>query len=138
MKDPLIAAMERAVERGKVADAIYEALRSTGRLPRQRALTYRCRNRARCLLLEVIPTPEGLLFHTPEYKLSRKLNEASSSESGRAKNTVDGQRHWRGHSFFEESAGNCPVNCDHVRDAIELADVREDLTSGLKEITIPR
>lgn len=121
-------------ERATLADSIYAALRSAGWLTSHRVLTYRCSQR--CLLLDVVVTPQGTLLAFPRYKLSPALNAESSSESGRAKNTEDGDRRWRGRAFFAESVGNCPLNCDHVRAVLELDRIDADLDAGRSEVTI--
>lgn len=85
---------------------------------------YRCRRRG-CLLLHIWRSPQGLMFYQPPYKNSPRLNDATSSASGRAKNTVDGARRWR------SRAGNLDrvrgwdvpmglaVACDHVSQTVE-------------------
>jgi len=136
MSDDFAAVVRRAKERDQLADETYRALRSTGRLSKQRALAYRCPRR--CLLLDVVPTPQGLLLHVPRYKLSPQLNAELTSGSGRAKNTEDGDRRWLGQSFFEEAAVNCSLTCDHTRGVIELAEIHEDLRAGVTEVRWPR
>lgn len=125
--------------RSAQADEIYEAMKATGRLSKQRALAYYCRNRRRCLLLDVVPVPSGFILHTPRYKLSPRVNEEASSESGRRANTEDGERHWRGHSFYaDQAADHLTMTCDHVRTVIAVADILADLERRATEVRIPR
>lgn len=105
---------------------LYRALMVSDRLPHLRRLTYRCATPARCLLLDAVETPLGLLLHQRRYKYSEAENEARSSESGRRKNTYDGASHWRERTYYlEQSALAYPddtpaphlgITCDHVLD----------------------
>lgn len=129
--------VDALADRSDLADKTYAALEATGRLAKQRALTYRCPSR--CLLLEVIPTRLGLLLHVPRYKLSPRLNAEASSAAGRAKNTEDGDRHWKARSFFEDTALGLSVSCDHVRSVVVgLEDIHADLDAGATEVRWPR
>lgn len=110
-------------------DELYRALLTSARLPQMRRLTYRCATPARCLLLDAVDTPLGVLLHQRRYKQSRGINEARSSAQGRAKNTSDGDNHWLPRTYWlEQSAlsiltepdviggetGHLAVQCDHV------------------------
>jgi hypothetical protein len=81
-------------------------------------LEYRCPKG--CLLLHVWRSPAGLMFYQPPYKLSPSLNEVRSSPSGRAKNTLDGERRWRATAgVLDEYRGWGPdttlgLNCHHL------------------------
>lgn len=121
-------------------DVVYRALKATRWLSKQRSLIYLCRNRRRCLLLDVVQMPTGLLLHVPRYKLSTRLNEELSNESGRAANTEDGDNHWRDWTFYADQAADfLTLTCDHVvKDTIAKADVLEDLHSGRREVRWPR
>lgn len=102
-------------------DVLYSALLNGARLSSLRRLTYRC-HAARCLLLDVVDTPVGVLIHQKRYKYSDEQNLQRSSAAGRAANTLDGNNHWRAHSYFIETsalanaerAGRTDVSCDHV------------------------
>ena len=99
---------------------LYRALTATGRKSKLRRIEYRCPRR--CLLLEAVETPLGILIHQNRYKLSPAQNEARSSADGRAANTYDGDRHWQERSYFlADSALSWPepevsqvLTCDHV------------------------
>lgn len=110
-------------------DDLYRALLNDGRLPQLRRLTYRCATPARCLLLDAVETPLGVLLHQRRFKQSHEVNQARSSASGRAANTSDGHRHWLPRTYWLEQsalwqesrpdviggiAGTQSVTCDHV------------------------
>lgn len=125
-------------ERDRQAVELYAALRSNERT-RKRALTivYRCPV-DRCTLAEFYASPAGLLAHQPPYKLSPALNLEESSDSGRAANTRDGDRHWKEQTGFMDSAEwNRVLNCDHIHAYIlEGTRVQEDVKSGRREVII--
>jgi hypothetical protein len=134
---PNLAAMLAASDERSIAAArAYELLRQRRKLRSHRLLTYWCRHR--CLLLDVLRTPSGLLLYSPRYKLSPALNAQSSSDSGRAKHTEDGARRWKSRAYFARDAVNFTVNCDHVRlGVIEKSDVEADVAAGLTEVVFP-
>lgn len=134
MTDPLRAAYDQTRDRNAQARAVYDALRTTGKVSSHRLLTYRCPRR--CLLLDVVNTPDGLILHRPRYKLSPRLNAESSNESGRTKNTEDGDRRWTANTGFVESWGNVPLTCDHLRVTLDLAELQHDLDARHAEITV--
>lgn len=136
MSDEFGEYLARFNERREQAPALYQAMLTSGRLPQQRRLTYRCTAR-RCLLLDAVETPLGTLLHQDRYKYSEAENLRRSSESGRQKNTYDGATHWRERTYWlEQSALAHPsrpdviggetmrlgVSCDHVLDAQLTAD----------------
>lgn len=126
-------------ERIAQAEEIYAALKATKRLTKQRALAYYCRNRRRCLLLDVVPVPSGYLLHIPRFKLSPKVNLEFSNEDGRRANTEDGNRHWRGRSLYVDQVTDLlKLTCDHVHTHIAVADILADLERRATEVRIPR
>lgn len=123
-------------DRAAEADAVYKMAKSAGKLSSHRILTYRCQDR-RCLLLDVLQLPAGLLVHQPRYKVAPKLNEASSNPEGRARNTEDGDRRWKGQTFLSADARGYSLHCDHITDhhlAQEVFDA--DLAAGRTEIVV--
>lgn len=129
----LFAALESDSAR---ADATYRALKSTGALKSHRLLTYRCPKR--CMLLDVVnlPAPVGLIVHSPRYRLSPGLNAASSSASGRAKNTEDGDNHWKAHTFPVRAMSRPLLTCDHLRVPLEDVDFEADLEARHAEVVM--
>lgn len=133
------------------AEELYRALLSSGRLPTLRRLTYRCATR-RCLLLDAVETPLGVLVHQDRYKYSEGQNLARSSEDGRRVNTYDGVNHWREHSYWLTSSAlahpsqpgviggetmGLGFSCDHVLDVMLTADDFEgDWRAGRVEVRV--
>lgn len=106
------------------AEAEYERLRASKSLASHQAVAYRCAAR-KCLLLDVVTTPLGVIVHRPAYRLSPSINAAGSNESGRAKNTTDGDRRWKAHTFPRGQAMDLSLHCDHTPGPI-LAEQRLD------------
>jgi hypothetical protein len=128
--------MKAQEERAVLATAVYRALKSTGKLASHRLLSYRCSRR--CLLLDVLRFPAGVVYASPRYKLSPGVNDRASSASARAERTEDGDRHWRTRAYFAQDALNAPVTCDHVRSSISKEEIDADLGSGATEVVWPR
>lgn len=118
------------------ADRIYSALAATRKLNDHRILTYRCRAR-RCLLLDFVQVPGAVVVHSPAYRLSPSLNASTSNEDGRAKNTFDGDRRWKAHTYDARSALNFVLNCDHVRGIVlEKSAVQADLDTRHSQFVV--
>lgn len=139
-------------------ERLYSALVGhPARLKGLRRLTYRCENR--CLLLDAIAIdledPPTILLHQNGYKLSHGVNTNRSSEGGRARNTSDGDRHWKPRTYYlADSAlswqgsikSGQSLDCDHVGVATDRAvsvlltadDFYADWTAGHAEMTVRR
>lgn len=128
------------------AAELYRALMVSGRLPGTRRLTYRCAAH-RCLLLDAVETPIGIVLHQTRYKYSEGENTQRSSEAGRARNTYDGATHWRERTYYiEQSALAHPddqptpqlgVTCDHVLEYLVTAtEFRDDWSAGHAEVRV--
>lgn len=133
---------------------MYRALLNSRRLPRLRRLTYRCGTASRCLLLDAVETPLGILMHQRRFKQSEEVNQARSNASGRAKNTTDGVNHWKPRTYWIGSSalghpadpdvlgsesGKLSVQCDHVGvpDVLLSAEeFREDWDTGRDTVLI--
>jgi hypothetical protein len=70
------------------------------------------------------------LARTTDYKFSPGLNRERSVESARSRRTLDGSRHWPGHTYdvdeladMGESDVGFGVNCRHVTTTVLAADV---------------
>ena len=107
------------------ADALYVALiGDTARLRDLHRLQYRCHSGDRCLLLDVVVLPDDVLLHQKRYKYSDSENAARSSESGRRRNTYDGENHWRARTYFigtsalahpeDDGLQQLGLTCDHI------------------------
>lgn len=131
----LRAAKDESTRKTKLATEFYNMLKKHGKLKAHRVVTYFCPNR--CRLADVLDTKQGLIIHSPGYKLSPRINEGTTNASGRAANTIDGNRRWKAHTYFIDQAANITCSCDHVRAAIlEIDRVRTDVAAGRAEITI--
>lgn len=129
------------------AAELYRALLVSRRLSQLRRLTYRCSSPARCLLLDAVETPLGVLMHQRRFKFSPGENAALSNEAGRANNTYDGDNHWRERTYYlKESAlahpedGDGPhlgVSCDHVLDYhLKATEFDTDWRAGHAEVRV--
>lgn len=80
------------------ADArMYAALRDNGLLSRVTTHRYMCRRG--CQIATAYKVGAAVMLAVRDYKYSPGLNEARSVESARAKNTLDGDRHWPAHVY---------------------------------------
>lgn len=122
-------------ERSTIAEATYEALRSAGQRGSHRILLYRCTNG--CIVLDVLNLPQGVILHSPAYRQSPGVNQASSSPAGRSKNTSDGNRRWLAGTRFAADIDSLAIKCDHILDiALTKDDIRADLDAGHAEIRV--
>lgn len=127
-------------------ETLYTALISEpDRLAALRRMQYRCPSR--CLLLDALALPDGdILLHQKRYKYSDGINRERSSEEGRAKNTFDGDRHWKppGSYYIGSSALNLTdaegatlgIQCDHVLVQLKPSEFRSDWDKGHAEVRI--
>ena len=130
--------------RTELAESLYPKLVLVAKRMRLHRLTYRCRNR--CLLLDAIETPAGIVLRQKRYKFSDGLNASRSSADGRRVNTYDGDDHWKAHTYFLSSSALAfpddpsvlDVQCDHTIAAVRPAEFQADWDSGVSEITLPR
>lgn len=106
---------------------LYESNRAAAR--RLAVLEIRCKPPNRCLLLHVWKVGGAVAYYRPPYKLSPKLNQATSSESGRRANTRDGNNHWNAHASLLDDGWEMALQCDHylhgaypTADLLALAD----------------
>lgn len=99
------------------------------------ATTFRCSKRG-CVLAYVYVTPCGVIVHQPRYKLSPEVNAASSNESGRANNTLDGDHKWKSKSHFLEKDNRYRFTCDHLIKWVPSAEIEKAATRRAKNIVI--
>ncbi|MGX0781853.1 hypothetical protein ACUXOQ_001820 [Dermabacter hominis] len=119
------------------ARAFIGLLEKTGRKSSHLAIAYRCKKR--CTLFEVYRVPGGLIFRQPRYRLSPLENLRGSSEAGRKKNTLDGNRRWKEQVGDLVDGVRHEVNCDHVlKFPLAADDVLNDIEEGAREVTLPR
>lgn len=128
-------ALNAAKHRSAVAAATYQTLKKVGKLKSHRIITYRCPSR--CLLLDVVNLPQGVLFHQPPYKLPPAVNEANSSDRGRRANTSDGDLRWIPQTYFANDCVNVSANCSHVHQVVvDKAEIQADIHSGHTEMML--
>ncbi|WP_017936058.1 hypothetical protein [Nocardioides sp. Iso805N] len=105
----------------------YQHLENAGVLSRLTVHRYIC---ARCgPLATVIRVGTHTLARTKDYKYGRGLNDARSVPAARASNTLDGERHWPGHTFdvdelaeWGEGVG-FDVHCRHQTTTVAAREV---------------
>jgi hypothetical protein len=113
---------------GPAIIAAYKALKVTGTLPGVTLHRYQCRQRG-CTLVVVFRLPAGVVAYTPPYRLSPGLTQRDTSESGRAKNSVDGANHWPAHGYdladlaAWDGAAGIPIQCAHKRENLDPRDM---------------
>ncbi|MCI1963285.1 MAG: hypothetical protein LKJ18_03935 [Ancrocorticia sp.] len=133
--NPLTSLMKASRRRSELAAKFYEMLQRRGQLRSHVVVTYRCQHR--CLLAQVLSTPQGLIVHVPRYKLSPDLNETNSVESARKKRTEDGNRRWKAQTFMLADALNVGVQCDHLLPrAIEKSRIEQDVNARHAEVVV--
>lgn len=136
MSDPLEDLFARSSALDARARRTYARLKAEGFLNDHRLISYRCAAR-KCLLLDVIQVPEQIIAFQPGYKLSPDHNAATSSESGRAANTVDGDRRWKARTFDVTSALNFTLECDHVHHLVLKKNlVQADIDAGRSKVVV--
>lgn len=110
----LISNLDKTADRAR---AFHDFLTAKGNEDAERRylrVRYHCRDRRACTLAKVYASPDGLVVHQPAYKLSPRVNAASTNEAGREKNTTDGDRRWKAQTFPLSQALNLSLNCPHV------------------------
>lgn len=98
---------------------------------------YRCPVRG-CLLLHAWQSPAGVLFYRPAYKIGREMNLTESSESGRARNTTDGENHWKPQAGLLDTYRDVgwregvriTLRCDHVNVAVHPGKIIRDIDAA--------
>ena len=114
-------------DRTEAIHAAYQQLENARLVNRVVLHRYQCRRG--CVLGVVVRIDGMTLCRTRDYKLSHGLNDARSVESARRRNTIDGERHWPGHTFdvgdlagWGDGAG-MDMNCRHVTHTAKAVDV---------------
>lgn len=123
-------------DRREIATATYEVLKVRGEVRSHRVLSYRCRAR-RCLLLDVLRVPQGLLVYVPPRKYSPARNRPAP-ESVLERWTTDGDRHWTGVGAFARDMYLLALACDHAITSMPTrARVEADVAAGVGEVLWP-
>ena len=96
--DGLIRQMVRESEqRSEDLSTLIQRFENAGLLNKVTVHKYLCRRG--CLRGRVMNIGGRLVMRTRDYKLAPGANQAQSVASARARNTIDGNRHWPGHDF---------------------------------------
>jgi len=115
-------------DRGQAIEAAYQQLENAGLINKVRVHQYLCAKRGH-VLATVIRIGEVTVARTRGYKLAPGTNSSRSVESARRKNTLDGDRHWPGHTFdVSELAGWGPtaaidMNCRDGLRSVRAEDI---------------
>lgn len=94
----LSAALAEADDRAAALDEAFQRLENAKVLNRVVVHRYVCRAGG-CQLAVVIRVGDEVLVRTRDVKYGKSKNLERSVESARRKRTLDGDRHWPGHTF---------------------------------------
>lgn len=131
------ALMQSADDRTDALQRAYQALRDTNDsrgvplLNRVTLHRYQCARG--CQVATVFRAGQTTMCVVRDYKYSPGLNDTQSVESARAKNTLDGERHWPPHVFDVDSIAEwgegtgMSVTCRHYRGVLSGARVLRDV-----------
>ncbi len=106
----------------------YQQLDNAGLVSKVVVHRYRCRRRG-CELATVIRVGDAVIARTRDNKLSPGLNLDRTVPAARIKNTLDGRRHWPGHTFDVAKlaewgpAAGMGMECHHVLGTVLAVDV---------------
>jgi len=127
------ALMSQHEDKVDALNSLHLYMRDSGLLKNATLRVYRCARKGH--LLATVFSAAGMIVCVTElYKMSHGLNEASSVESAREKNTIDKeQRTWPGHVFdvselakWGDSA-QVPINCRDVRSGLGATHILSDV-----------
>ena len=126
--------LRAARDRTEAIHTAYQRFENAGLISKVTVHRYLCK---RCgkKLATVIRLGDTTIARTTAYKFSPGLNQKRSVESARERNTLDGDRHWPGHTYdvgelAAEWGAGFDVNCRHVTATVRAADVLE-ITRGV-------
>ena len=128
LNDWFRALLAKHEDRQDALHEAYQALENLGLINRVVVHRYICAKRG-CVLATVVRLDGRIVARTRDYKLAPNTNEARSVAVARAKNTLDGNSRWPGHTFdvselatWGESAG-MDMNCRCRLRTVLAADV---------------
>ncbi|GAB3603280.1 hypothetical protein GCM10027586_06200 [Kineococcus gypseus] len=120
--------------------ALWQLVKEHKQLNDQLLAEWRC-GAHRCLLAQVFEAQGQRLMVFTGYTLSPVINESTSSDSARAKNTRDGDKKWRSRGLvldeevaFATGLQNVgyAVNCRHIlQKVLTITEIRRALTGTL-------
>lgn len=109
-------------------DTLYQRLENAGVVTRVKVGTYLCELRG-CKLAVVVSVGGHTIVRTRDHKKSSGLNEATTAESARRERTLDGDKHWPGHTFDAselaewEGGALVPMPCRHRQRNVDPRDI---------------
>lgn len=122
------ALLAGAEQREDAIEDAYQSLDNAGVLSKVTVHRYVCK-RGCGVLGTVVKIGDDILLRTRDYKLGPGMNRDRSVAAARRKNTLDGDRHWPGHTFdvrdlaeWGEHAG-MDMNCRHTTSVVKAAEV---------------
>lgn len=122
------ALLDASSSRRAAIDNAYQQLENAGLINRVTVHRFICQKHG-CVLATVVRVGGETLARTKDYKLSPGLNRERTVESARRKNTLDGDRHWPGHThdvadlaLSGESLG-IDLSCRHGLRTVRALDV---------------
>lgn len=120
-------------DRQAALEAMFTAVVAKGYLSRVVLHRYRCRPPCNKVIATVIGVGGLVLVRTRDYKMSPGLNAATSTQTARERNTLDGERHWPGHVFdvhaiadWDEVGAGITAQC-HARATLNGARILRDI-----------
>lgn len=122
------ALLASAEDEREALDEAYQQLENAGLVSKVTVHRYLCKT-AGCILGTVVRLRGRTLARTKDYKLAPGTNAARSVESARTKNTLDGARHWPGHTFDVDELATwgdtaaMDMNCRHGLRTVRALDV---------------
>lgn len=125
-----------SVDHVRAVHDAYQKLENAGLISKVTVHRYLC---GRCgkPRATVIRLGDSTIARTRDYKVSRGMNLDRSVEAARKKNTLDGERHWPGHTYdvddLAEWGPDCgfDIECRHFTTTVRAVDVLE-LTRNVK------
>lgn len=115
-------------DRDAAIHAAYQQIENAGVLSKVTVHRYVCR-RGCGVLTTVVKLGEVTLARTRDYKYSPGMNLERSVPEARSKSTLDGDRHWPGHTFYVEQMASWgpvagfDVSCRHNLRTLLAVDV---------------
>lgn len=120
------ALLAAAKDHSEAIHEAYQQLENAGLISKVTVHRYLCR---RCgkPCATVIRLGDKTIARTRDYKFSPGLNVERSVETARARKTLDGNRHWPGHTYDVDELADWEVgfavNCRHTTATVLAVDV---------------
>jgi hypothetical protein len=122
--------LDAAEDHSQAIHDAYQQLENAGLISKVTVRRYLCRKCGKPCAT-VIRVGDRTIARTRDYKYSPGFNRGRSVEAARAKNTLDGERHWPGHTYDVDQlaewgrVAGFDVNCRHMTATLLAVDVLE-------------